>query len=363
MKKIKKNSKKDKLVFVGLSGGVDSSVSLALLKKEGYRVVGVFIKTWSPDFMNCPWPEERREAIRVCSFLGVPFVDYDATEEYKKEVAFYMIEEYKKGRTPNPDVMCNRQIKFGAFWNFAKSKGADYIATGHYANKKDNGSGEYELLVGPDKNKDQIYFLWTLNQEDLRHSLFPVGNMSKEKVRKLARRMKLPNAEKKDSQGVCFLGELNMKEFLSHYIEKEEGKVLDTNGKVIGGHMGVMFYTLGERHNFEIKKEYFFGKPFFVVAKDIKNNTITVSSEIKLKKDSGQKILELDNCNWIGDKPKINKQYQIQIRYHGQFVLAKIKSMENNNVILVSDEPILADKGQSVVIYDKKTLLGGGVIS
>ncbi len=361
---MKKNlRKKEKLVFVGLSGGVDSSVALALLKKEGYKTVGVFIKTWSPDFINCSWSKERREAIRICSFLNVPFIDFDATEEYKREVANYMIEEYRKGRTPNPDVMCNRQIKFGAFWEFAKSKGADYIATGHYAKKEYQENEGHQLLIGPDKNKDQVYFLWTLNQEDLGHSLFPIGNMTKEKVRKLAKRLKLPNADKKDSQGVCFLGKLDMKEFLSHYIKKEAGKVLSEEGEIIGEHTGSMFYTLGERHGFKIEKKHSSGKPFFVIGKDIKNNTITVSNELRPEQNSERKTLRLNNCNWIGRAPLVNGKYQIQIRYHGKLKLAEVENIKKDTLALKLKKNILADSGQSVVIYDGKVLLGGGVIS
>ena len=198
-----------KTVFVGVSGGVDSSVSAALLKDQGYSVVGVFIRTWQPDFIECTWRDERRDAMRVCAHLDIPFLECDAEDAYKNGVADYMIEEYKKGNTPNPDVMCNREVKFGVFWKFAKDHGADYIATGHYA-VNNNG-----LRKSPDASKDQSYFLWTLTQDDLIHVLFPVGHLDKKDVRKLAEKYKLPTATKKDSQGVCFLGPLDMKEFLS----------------------------------------------------------------------------------------------------------------------------------------------------
>lgn len=251
----------NKTVFVGVSGGVDSSVSAAILKDQGFDVVGVFIRTWTPEFINCTWRDERRDAMRVCAHLGIPFLECDAEKEYKEDVALYMIKEYKNGRTPNPDVMCNRYVKFGVFWNFAKSHGARYIATGHYAvnnyqllitNDKNKSSGEenslaeatgvgaperakqaerdkelreklFSLKRSPDQSKDQSYFLWTLNQDDLAHTLFPIGNLKKTEVRKLAEKYTLPTATKKDSQGVCFLGPLDMKDFLRHYIKEKKG--------------------------------------------------------------------------------------------------------------------------------------------
>ena len=267
-----------KTVFVGVSGGVDSSVSAALLKDQGYNVVGVFIRTWSPDFIKCTWRDERRDAMRVCAHLGIPFLECDAEEEYKKGVADYMIEEYKKGRTPNPDVMCNREVKFGVFWNFAKSHGADFIATGHYAVNNSKSNYSFQLCKSPDSSKDQSYFLWTLNQEDLSHTLFPIGHLKKTEVRKLAKKYKIPVAEKKDSQGVCFLGPLDMKDFLKHYIKSEKGKVLDEKGKVIGIHDGAVFFTLGERHGFVITEKTQNDKPYYVVGKDIKKNIIIVST-------------------------------------------------------------------------------------
>ncbi|NVN97440.1 hypothetical protein HXX01_04420 [Candidatus Nomurabacteria bacterium] len=220
--------KLNKTVFVGVSGGVDSSVAAALLKDQGYNVVGVFIRTWSPDFIECTWKDERRDAMRVCAHLDIPFLECDAEEAYKKGVADYMIEEYKKGNTPNPDVMCNRMVKFGVFWQFAKEHGADFIATGHYARVMENSFREatgggvpflgtpkngakelreklFSMKRGIDSSKDQSYFLWTLTQDDLSHTLFPVGHLEKRDVRRLAEKYKLPTAVKKDSQGVCFL--------------------------------------------------------------------------------------------------------------------------------------------------------------
>lgn len=343
-----------KTVFVGVSGGVDSSLALYLLKERGYNVVGVFIRTWTPDFIECTWKDERRDAMRVCAHLGVPFLECDAEQEYKKGVADYMIEEYRKGNTPNPDVMCNREVKFGVFWQFAKSKGADYIATGHYA-QNEHKDEIYYLKKGVDDTKDQSYFLWTLNQDDLSHTLFPIGHLKKSEVRKLAEKYNLPTATKKDSQGVCFLGPLDMKDFLSHYIKVEKGDVLNEKGEVIGFHNGALLFTLGERHGFTLIKNN--NEPLYVVKKDIKNNTITVSND-KYFKDVGESInsVGIDRINWISNIP--NGNYQSQIRYHGEYLNSKVQAEGK----VVFEKSVLVDKGQSVVIYDKDICLGGGII-
>jgi tRNA-specific 2-thiouridylase len=244
------NHKKRKIVFVGLSGGVDSAVSAALLKEQGFEVVGVFIKTWHPDFLECNEEEERIDAMRVAAYLDIPFLTFDFEDVYKKEVADYMIEEYKSGRTPNPDVMCNKEVKFGAFLKKAISMGADFVATGHYAIAiggenysafLQSTTGPFRvhnfphrlLLRSPDSTKDQSYFLWTLTQDQLSRIIFPVGNLKKTQVRKLAKKFKLPVALKKDSQGICFLGAVDLKDFLKHYIKEKRGVVL--NEKVTGG--------------------------------------------------------------------------------------------------------------------------------
>lgn len=359
--------KNQKTVFVGISGGVDSSVSAALLKDQGYNVVGVFIRTWTPDFIECTWRDERRDAMRVCACLDIPFLECDAEESYKKEVADYMIEEYKKGRTPNPDVMCNRKVKFGVFWNFAKERGADYIATGHYArNNYELKINNYELKKGIDKTKDQVYFLWTLTQEDLSHTLFPIGHLQKKEVRKLAKKYKLPTAIKKDSQGVCFLGPLDMKDFLKHYIKENKGDVLNEKGIVIGNHHGAIFFTLGERHNFNIFKNKYESKALYVISKDIINNTITVSSKLNLEKEENQSSVTIicNNINWI-IKPKEDKKYEAQIRYHGEFLNCHLifgSPTSKNEMSVVFNKPIMVDKGQSIVFYDNNICLGGGIV-
>ncbi len=354
---------KNKTVFVGISGGVDSSVSALLLKNQGYNVVGVFIRTWQPDFIECTWRDERRDAMRVCAHLDIPFLECNAEKEYKNGVAKYMIKEYKKGNTPNPDVMCNREIKFGVFWKFAKSFGADYIATGHYA-IEDLKEKLFLMKRSYDKTKDQSYFLWTLTQDDLSHTLFPIGHLKKIQVRKIAKKFNLPTAEKKDSQGVCFLGPLDMKDFLSHYIKPKKGNVLDTLGKVIGRHDGATFFTIGERHGFTIINNKEKDGPFYVVAKDIKKNTIIVSQEVGLPKNSKTSFscYAIKNTNWISGLPKENKNYMANIRYHGENLPCTIKQAGRGQASIVFKKPTLISPGQSIVLYDKEVCIGGGVV-
>lgn len=352
-----------KTVFVGISGGVDSAVAALILKQQRYKVVGVFIRTWTPDFIKCTWRDERRDAMRVCANLDIPFLECDAEKEYEQGVAKYMIDEYKKGRTPNPDVMCNREVKFGVFWNFAKNKGADFIATGHYV-KNINKNNSYFLKKNPDEGKDQVYFLWTLNQEDLSHVIFPLGDIKKEQVRKIALKNKLPNAKKKDSQGVCFLGPLDMKIFLEHYIETKDGNVLNKEGQIIGIHRGSVFFTIGERHGFSIFKEFKNPKPLYVIDKNIENNTITVSdkSPVSIGDDKKITIIKCRNINWVNEIPNENKTYQAQIRYHGELINCKIKKEDDNFASVSFENSVQVDSGQSIVFYDHDICLGGGVI-
>lgn len=387
-----------KTVFVGVSGGVDSSVSVALLKEQGYNVVGVFIRTWTPDFIECTWRSERRDAMRVCAHLDIPFLECDAEDAYKKGVADYMIEEYKKGNTPNPDVMCNREVKFGVFWQFAKERGADFIATGHYAriappltppqntregessfasNLEKAGDEALFLKKGIDTSKDQSYFLWTLTNEDLAHTLFPIGHLKKTEVRKLAEKYKLPTATKKDSQGVCFLGPLDMKDFLMHYIESKKGNVLNEKGEIIGYHDGAVFFTLGERHGFTITEKGSTDSPYYIIAKDIEKNTIIVSpsspkedifSGPRGKSPDHSKMSSFGSATYILNKSNIqtnfineNKKYTAQIRYHGEFLNCNLKFI-NNELKVIFNNSILVSKGQSIVVYDKDVCLGGGIV-
>jgi tRNA-specific 2-thiouridylase len=356
--------KHGKKVFVGVSGGVDSSVSLALLRDQGYDVTGVFIRTWQPDFIECTWRDERRDAMRVCAHLGVPFLECDLESVYRDEVAMYMIEEYKKGRTPNPDVMCNKKVKFGGFLDFAIERGADFVATGHYAQtiQKD---GVYYLKQSKDQNKDQTYFLWTLTQEQLSKTLFPVGHLEKSEVRTLAEKYKLPTATKKDSQGVCFLGMIDMKEFLSHYIEKKEGQVLNEKGEVIGIHDGAVFVTLGQRHGFTITEKGIDDKRYYVISKDILHNTITATDDLlhateQLEQERNKLVLSQTVLH--GDIQE-EKFYSARIRYRQKLEKCTIKKNDNNQLIVDFENPQLsASIGQSCVIYDDQLCIGGGII-
>ncbi|MFA5778304.1 MAG: tRNA 2-thiouridine(34) synthase MnmA [Candidatus Paceibacterota bacterium] len=347
---------KKKTVFVGLSGGVDSAVSVALLKKEGYEVVGVFIKTWHPDFLVCNEEEERRDAMRVAAHLDIPFLTFDLEDVYKKEVADYMIREYKAGRTPNPDVMCNKEVKFGAFLKKAISMGADFVATGHYAKNTKNF-----LEKGVDPSKDQSYFLWTLRQKQLEKIIFPIGNLKKSEVRQLAKKFNLPVAEKKDSQGICFLGAVDLKEFLKHYIKEKKGKVLDEAKNMIGYHNGVVFHTLGERHGFTITKKTPKDGAYYIVGKDVKKNILYVSQNAYAEESNVLHWVELKDVNWISEIPESGKNYTAQIRYHGELLPCKINCSKNQARVFFN-KPILVASGQSCVVYDGDICLGGGVV-
>jgi tRNA-uridine 2-sulfurtransferase len=353
-------------VFVGMSGGVDSSVSAALLKKAGYDVTGVFIKVWQPDFYECTWKEDRLDAMRVAARLEIPFITLDLEKEYKKDVVDYMIDEYKAGRTPNPDVMCNRHVKFGAFFKWATANGGDFVATGHYARTERDNGGRVRLLMGDDDNKDQSYFLWTLTQEELSKTLFPVGNLPKPEVRKIAGKFKLPNAEKKDSQGLCFIGKVDMKEFLAHYIMPKKGDVLNETGEAIGTHEGAFFYTLGQRHGFIITKKTPNDAPYYVIAKNTETNTITVSNKTNDGQLSGaaEKIV-IKNINWIsGVAPVREKKYTARIRYRQQLHECLVSEVGPESAVVTFSEPQNAvTPGQSAVIYDGEECIGGGIIS
>lgn len=358
---------KKKKVFVGMSGGVDSSVSAGLLAKQGYDVTGVFIKVWEPNISTartsvCTWREDRRDAMRVAAHLGIPFVTIDLGEAYKRNVVDYMIREYREGRTPNPDVMCNKMIKFGAFFEWAISHGADIVATGHYARVHDD-HGVFRLYAGIDANKDQSYFLWTLAQEQLSKTLFPVGELEKSDVRKVARTMKLPNAEKKDSQGLCFIGKLDMREFLRDFIPEREGKIVDEAGEVIGTHYGAHLYTIGQRHGFVVTKKSASDTPYYVVGKDIDSNRVTVSHDkTNIANDRVMTTISLCDTHWITKSaPEAGEKLSARVRYR-QPLRECVISYESGATVVTFNEPQLAALGQSVVIYRGDECLGGGVI-
>ncbi len=344
-----------KKVFVGLSGGVDSAVSAALLKQQGFDVTGVFIKVWSPDFLPCTWRDERRDAMRVAAKLDIPFLFFDFAREYKKGVVDLMIKEYEAGRTPNPDVLCNREIKFGIFWEKAKEMGANFIATGHYAQIVESQKSKV-LKEGKDKEKDQSYFLWTLTHEDLSHVLFPIGHLEKSEVRKLAKKFGISVAEKKDSQGICFLGDVDLETFLPHFLKIKSGDVLNTKGEIIGLHKGAIYYTVGERHGFEILKKDTNSKPFYVVSKSMENNTITVSNNpIEINSHATREI-KIKDINWI-TKPQRSDLWG-RIRYRQK----KFKVKVDGGKVIFS-EPQTVASGQSIVFYDGEECLGGAIIN
>ena len=336
-------------VFVGLSGGVDSAVSASLLKEEGYSVVGAFIKIWRPEFIDCPWQKDRLDAMRVCAALEIPFKEIDLSDEYKKTVIDDMVANYARGITPNPDVLCNRHIKFGAFAKWAFSQGADFVATGHYVRLRKSN-----MLRGVDTNKDQSYFLWQLTKKDLERALFPVGGYTKPEVRALAQKFNLPVAAKKDSQGLCFVGDVTMRDFLAHYIPLTPGKVVSEHGTVVGTHDGAALYTLGERHGLHVSNKSAFEVPQYVCAIDTKTNTVTVSPE---REKAARQSVKLVDMIWI-IKPEGGKKYPAQARYREVPLSCTI---EANTVHF--ERPHLAPPGQSLAIYDGNMLVGGGIIA
>lgn len=340
-------------VFVGLSGGVDSAVSAALLKQQGHSVVGAFIKIWQPEFTECTWREDRLDAMRVAAHLDIAFREIDLSEEYKGEVVEGMIADYARGVTPNPDVLCNRSIKFGHFANWAREEGADMIATGHYARIMVDLVGRpWHLQRGIDTNKDQSYFLYRLTQSDLAHTLFPVGGIPKSEVRALAKRFKLPVAEKHDSQGLCFVGDVSLPEFLARYIPLRTGPVVDRAGVVIGEHQGTALYTIGQRHGFTVNAV----EPHYIIGIDPKNNTVRASPH---KEDAARYSVSLTDVHWIGTTPTLPLEVEVQARYREEPVAARLFTDDR----VEFSQPHIATPGQSLVVYQGERCLGGGVIS
>ena len=360
MKKIKQNilKQRNKKVLVGISGGVDSSVSALLLKQQGYEVEGVFAKVWQPDFIECTWRDEMKDAMRVCAKLEIPFHFLDLEDHYKKHVADYMIQEYQAGRTPNPDVMCNTYIKFGFIYEYAMKNNFDFVATGHYAQNINN-----QLVRGYDMNKDQSYFLWNVPKEKFKHILFPIGHLKKDAVRSIAEKNNLFTAEKKDSQGLCFIGPIDMKSFLKQLIVTKKGEVRTPDQKIIGTHEGVELYTIGERHGFLIMPSYKNpnNKPLFVIDKDISNNVLIVDTKPPYVKEIILDLVQIHDSEFlIQNQPTM---IQVQFRYR-QTPIQALYIHSNNEHKLIFQEPIttFVALGQSAVFYNKEMCIGGGII-
>ena len=348
-------------VIVAMSGSVDSSVSAALLARAGYNVTGAFIRVWYPPGIHCRAEDDRRDALAVAAKIGIPLITVNLEKEYKRFVIDTMFHEYARGRTPNPDIICNEKVKFGAFFKKAMKMGADFVATGHYARVKKSAHG-YELLAGKDKNKDQSYFLWTLGQKELSKTLFPIGKMLKKDVRKLAKKFGLPVFDKKDSQGLCFVGKIDFKDFLKRYVPARSGKVIDTKGKVIGNHGGATLYTIGERRGFTITKKGPHDPPYYVVERDVKKNTLTVARGNEEKKFFRRRVI-ISHLNLIsGYAPALSGKYRARIRYRQPLEVCRLAKRAGRFVVLFNRPQRAVTPGQSLVLYRGAECLSGGVI-
>ena len=387
-----------KTVYVGMSGGVDSSVSALLLKEQGYKVIGVYMKNWSKDLpgMKCPWAEDLADAKRVAVKLGIDFEVWDFEKEYWDKVVEYMLREFKAGNTPNPDIMCNQEIKFKLFYEKAMKAGGDFIATGHYARvglfKHDSlGDGSY-LMRATDENKDQTYILYRISEEALSHTIFPIGGMMKPDVKKLAKEKGLHNAYKKESMGVCFVGEVGMKDFLKEYIDTKPGEIREIESdKVLGYHEGAIFYTIGQRHGLYLNGEKGIendGLPYYVVKKDIKNNIVYVSKNLN-DQNLWVKKLELRDVflrirptvfsrhfatneeqvseSTLGDgrdeacREKIGRtcSYKVSLRHRAPLIPATF----DGKTLYFKNNIKRPASGQSAVLYDGEACIGGGIIA
>ncbi len=336
-----------------MSGGVDSSLTAALLVEAGHDVTGVYMKNWTQDLpgMRCPWADDLADAKRVAVHLGIDFKVFDFEKDYKQKVVDYMIEEYTLGRTPNPDIMCNQEIKFKLFLETALEDGAEFVATGHYA-RTENG----ELQLAEDANKDQTYFLYRVTKKALEKTLFPLGGYNKPEVRKMAEERGLITARKKDSVGICFVGQIGMREFLSQYVTTNSGNIIDKQtGKVLGRHDGAIFYTLGQRHGLDIGG----GLPYYVVGKDMDKNEVYVSTN--LNDDTlWQNEIRLTSVHWInGQAPELGK-YQVRVRHRAPLAPALLGA---NGALILDDAQRAVTPGQSVVVYSGKVCLGGGIVA
>lgn len=346
-----------KTVYVGLSGGVDSSVSAALLKEQGYNTVGVYMKNWTKDLpgMPCPWKEDFQDAKRVAVQLGIDFKVYDFEKQYFDKVVKYMLDGFKAGFTPNPDIMCNQEIKFKLFLDAASQDGADFIATGHYAATNDG-----RILMAKDKNKDQTYFLHRVPGKAFKKTIFPLGGLTKPEVRKTANQLNLVTADKKESMGICFVGKVSIKDFLKQYITEKPGKIIDQTGKAVGRHEGAFFYTIGQRHGLEIGG----GLPYYVVGKNMKKNEVYVTTDLQDKKLWSDSI-SFTSAHWINGAPKTDGKIMVRTRHRAQLIpVKKLSKLSNSRWKAELEEEVRAlTPGQSAVFYYGNECLGGGIVS
>ncbi len=340
-----------------MSGGVDSSLTAALLVEQGYDVTGVYMKNWTQDLpgMRCPWADDLADAKRVAVHLGIDFKVFDFENEYRQKVVDYMIDEYKAGRTPNPDIMCNQEVKFKLFLEAALEDGADLIATGHYAQVKDG-----ELLQAVDANKDQTYFLYRVTKKALEKTLFPLGGYTKPEVRMMAEDRGLITARKKDSQGICFVGQIGIREFLSQYVEQRAGDIIDTRtGVVLGRHDGAIFYTLGQRHGLDIGG----GLPYYVVGKDMDKNEVYVTTNLN-DEALWRHDVPLHSLHWISGEAPVDGVYTVRVRHRAKLARVQLSRSADSGAILHFDDAERAvTAGQSLVLYDGEVCLGGGIVA
>ena len=352
-------------IVVGMSGGVDSSVAALLLKEQGHEVIGVFMNNWEEKDENgvCTSEKDYADMRSVCDVIGIPYYSVNFAREYQERVFSYFLEEYRRGRTPNPDVLCNREIKFNVFLNFAETLGAEKMATGHFANL-DEVDGRFRLLRSADENKDQTYFLYMVGQRGLSKAMFPVGNMTKAEIREVARKNGIPTSEKKDSTGVCFIGERNFKEFLKGYLPAQPGEMRTTDGKVVGRHDGLMYYTLGQRRGLGIGGGGD-GRRWFVVGKDLKNNILWIEQG----EDSPllyTERAEADQPHWVAGHAPVSEGQSMECmaRFRHRQPLQRVSIRVEGEKVLIecAEKQRAVTPGQSVVFYDGQECLGGAAI-
>lgn len=358
--------KKQKSVLIGLSGGVDSSVAALLLKKQGYKVIGAFLKCFSDTkdqiTGECSWIKEKQMAQKIAAKLEIPLITLDLEKEYKKQVIYPMFKSYKSGFTPNPDITCNTFIKFPWLLKEANKRKIDFVATGHYARIKKSPEG-FQLLAGKDKSKDQSYFLYELSQEILSRTLFPVGNLKKEEVRKIAKKYHLPNWNKDSTSGICFVGNVRLKNFLEKKIKHKIGLVKDPEGNIIGSHPGIFYYTIGQRigthAGIEIKKIKEDNKKWYIADK-LKNNILIVAPEGHPTLKKSRVIIK--NFYLINSSEKIPKNLKARIRHLGKLILGRLLKVKNNYIFKLTSSVFGLAEGQHIVLYNKDRVIGGGEI-